>query len=160
MRGKKVLFLFLALLLPVCIFLFLKIFGKNQFDVAPLHQEEVIAPTNCDFHYTAPYVVVDSIMQLIRGRGEAQFYLVNFSGDADVSGLIRSEIGDTSLRVLNGLRLAPEPRFLGTCILLLSPPSDLVLVDNEGNIRGHYQGSDLDERDRLVVELKILLKQY
>lgn len=160
MRGKKVLFLFLALLLPVCIFLFLKIFGKNQFDVAPLHQQEVTAPPDCNFHYAAPYVVADSIMQLIRGKGEAQFYLVNFSGDADVSGLIRSEITDPSLSMLNGLRLDPEPGFFSTCIFLLSPPSDLVLVDSEGNIRGYYQGSDLDERDRLVVELKILLNQY
>ena len=160
MRGKKILFLFLALLLPVCIFLFLKIFGKNQFDVTPLHQEEVIAPVDCNLHYSAPYTLADSTLRLFRGRGEAKFYLVNFSRDLDVPGWIDSEINDPSLTILDGLSLGTNPQQIGKCILLLSPPSDLVLVDNQGSIRGYYNGADLDERDRLVVELKILLKQY
>lgn len=160
MSGKKALFLFLALLLPVCIFLFLKIFGKNEFNVPALHQKEVIAPTGCNLEYTAPYVLADSTMEIIRRKGEAQFYLLNFSGDDGVPGLIKSEVSDPALSVQDGLRLGPDPDFLGKCIFLIAAPSDLVLLDNDGRIRGYYEGGDLDERDRLVVELKILLKQY
>ena len=37
MKQKKTVFLFLALILPICIFLFLKFFGKNEFAVEPLY---------------------------------------------------------------------------------------------------------------------------
>ena len=37
MLNKKTLFLFLALVLPIGIFLFLKFFGRNEFSVEPLY---------------------------------------------------------------------------------------------------------------------------
>src|SRR5688572_30226278 len=45
MNGKKVVFLFLAFLLPICIFIFLKIFGKNEFRVEPLFQDDKVKIT-------------------------------------------------------------------------------------------------------------------
>ena len=47
-----------------------------------------------------------------------------------------------------------------TCDLLLQPPWKVVLIDDDRKIRGYYDPEDRDEMDRLVVELKILLKQY
>ena len=61
MKNTKALFLFLALILPVCIFLFLKFFGKNEFEVKPLFLDS--APpvvTGCPA-VAVPYVVDDSI---------------------------------------------------------------------------------------------------
>ena len=37
---------------------------------------------------------------------------------------------------------------------------DLVLLDNEGTIRGQYVSDDREEMDRLITELSILLKKY
>jgi hypothetical protein len=61
MKFQKVLFLFLALLLPVVIFIFLKSFGKNEFAVQPLFQDAVESPVDCEnFQYHTPYVIKDS----------------------------------------------------------------------------------------------------
>jgi hypothetical protein len=38
--------------------------------------------------------------------------------------------------------------------------SDVVLVDFEKRIRGQYDVSSLEEMDRLIVEMKIILKRY
>ena len=61
MKSTKALFLFLALILPVCIFLFLKFFGRNDFEFNPLFSD---APppgdANC-LPVTTPYLVPDSV---------------------------------------------------------------------------------------------------
>jgi hypothetical protein len=58
----KVIFLLLAFVFPVCIFVFLKLFGRNEFDVPPLFATEA-PPLNegCDFKPSLPYFVPDSI---------------------------------------------------------------------------------------------------
>jgi hypothetical protein len=47
-----------------------------------------------------------------------------------------------------------------SCALLLKSPWKVVLIDDQRRIRGYYDPEDRDEMDRLIVELKILLKQY
>ncbi|HEU5291142.1 MAG TPA: hypothetical protein VFU05_10895, partial [Cyclobacteriaceae bacterium] len=60
---KKGLFLFLALLLPVMVFVFLKFFGKNEFAVEPLFQEGIETPVACQsFSFKSPYTIADSIL--------------------------------------------------------------------------------------------------
>ena len=61
-RGSKGILLFLALLLPICIFLFLKFFGKNEFAVEPLFTEGKASDETC-FPVSYPYVVSDSVMK-------------------------------------------------------------------------------------------------
>ena len=64
MRGKKALFLFLALALPICIFVFLKMFGRNEFDVPLLYDKGVLQkPAECNVVYNEPYTIADSIMR-------------------------------------------------------------------------------------------------
>ena len=36
----------------------------------------------------------------------------------------------------------------------------LVLVDSDGRIRGYYLDGSLEEIDKLILELQILLKKY
>jgi len=43
---------------------------------------------------------------------------------------------------------------------LMDAGSSIALVDHLGRIRGYYRGDDRDEVDRLIVEMKIILKQY
>src|SRR6478609_6842800 len=65
-RFKKVLFLFLALLLPIAVFVFLKSFGKNEFAVKPLFQETVESSVNCkSVSYKVPYFVHDSVLSQV-----------------------------------------------------------------------------------------------
>ena len=62
-RFIKVLFLFLALGLPIVVFVFLKLFGKNQFAVAPLFQDSIQSPVGCNsFAYQTPYTIPDSLL--------------------------------------------------------------------------------------------------
>ena len=60
---KKIIVLFLALLLPVAIFIFLKSFGKNEFEVKPMFQDAVNQPTDCSsFKYQTPYQVAEDYL--------------------------------------------------------------------------------------------------
>jgi hypothetical protein len=163
MSGKKTLFLFLALLLPVCVFLFLKFFGKNQFDVPPLYQAD-IPEASCGIRYTAPYVLPDSVMQRVKAENNfVPLFIVNFS--TSDSGLNRVLEGVTpeEVKVIPASNLSLKPTeltFIRDCILLMKPTFDLVLVDNQNKIRGYYKTTDREEIDRLIVELEIILKKY
>jgi hypothetical protein len=42
----------------------------------------------------------------------------------------------------------------------MSGDTSVALVDHKNRIRGYYDGIDRDEADRLIVEMKIILKQY
>ena len=58
----KVIFLLLAFVLPVCVFVFLKLFGRNEFDVPPLFVTEAPPVQGvCDFKPSLPYFVPGSI---------------------------------------------------------------------------------------------------
>jgi len=45
------------------------------------------------------------------------------------------------------------------CVFLANA-NRIVLVDTEGHIRGLYPDASLKEIDRLILELKIIFKQY
>jgi hypothetical protein len=44
--------------------------------------------------------------------------------------------------------------------LLSQSPNNIVLIDEQKRIRGHYDGTDRDELDRLEAEINIILKKY
>jgi hypothetical protein len=162
MSGKKIVFLFLALLLPVSIFVFLKIFGSNQFDVPPLHQDHIDGkPADCSLNYQAPYVLPDSVMEKIRAGKKSLLYILNFSNDSSVLQQATDDIDANELTIVQSHTLSfPDVDFIKRCLLIVPPPYDLVLIDKEKRIRGYYKGNDREELDRLVVELKIILKKY
>jgi hypothetical protein len=164
MRGKKILFLFLALLLPVCIFIFLKLFGKNQFDVPLLfHTRDAEFPTSCGIAYTAPYTIPDSVLNMLRREGETPVYVLNFFSDSSVLARVVTEIGEEEVTIIQARDLPVDSskfQFLKNCILLAKDPANIILIDDEKRIRGFYEASDRDEIDRLLVELNIILKRY
>ena len=53
-----------------------------------------------------------------------------------------------------------DVQVLRECVLLMPSETSLTLVDHRNRIRGYYDGSDLDEVDRLIVEIKVILKEY
>src|SRR5690606_16129251 len=76
---KKALFMFLALLLPVLIFVFLRSFGKNEFDVPPLFADSVNVPVNCSsYNYTKPYTVADSILRTMQWNATDSLTIIVF----------------------------------------------------------------------------------
>jgi hypothetical protein len=164
MKGKKTLFLFLALLLPGCIFVFLKIFGKNQFDVPLLYQEgKIEAPADCGYSYDVPYSIPDSIMKKIESGGRSALYVLNFSGAQAVLNRLMTETQGEDLSFVLASDLfgdANAQRIIKDCILLMKAPADLVLIDTEKRICGYYSSAKLDDVDRLLLETKILLKKY
>jgi hypothetical protein len=164
MKGKKIIFLILALLLPATIFVFLKLFGKNEFQVPILHEDTVPhAANNCDFTYRTPYRVADSIITALDPRRKDSVYVFNFDSRlADPMNRVSTEFADDPVRVVNTADLPQrfEPSFLRECVLLMPPDSAVTIVDNQNRIRGYYDATDRDEVDRLIVEIKIILKQY
>jgi len=164
MKGKKLVFLLGALILPVAIFIFLKIFGRNEFRVPALHEAGMIeAPANCNFHYSVPYRVADSVMvNLGLNRKDSLYVLYADPGLKTAMKRISVEFDGDPLSVisLSDLKDKMDLRILKECVLLMKPPSSVTLLDHHHRIRGYYEGTDRDEIDRLMVEIQIILNQY
>jgi hypothetical protein len=158
MQGKKALFLFLALLLPVGIFIFLRSFGKNEFDVPAFYQDKAPIVAECGLSYKAPYVLPDSVMTQLAGEGKNELYLIHLSGD--LSSRIKQEIKDKEVTFVEGTLFQKNIEQFKKCILLVPAQEDLIVVDSLGKIRGYYSSLDREEVDRLLLETKILLKKY
>jgi hypothetical protein len=164
MRGKKILFLFLALLLPICVFLFLKLFGKNEFAVQPLFQDSLPENFSGCPPVQLPYKIhTETLSQIISDTdslGLIYFKTDNSSRESDNQmARIRREFKSDKilLTIATGNLLNDHTR---KCIFLLKDPYDLVLVDRKGVVRGQYVSHDRDEMDRLITEVDIILKKY
>ncbi len=163
--NRKIIFLLLALALPVLVFVFLKFFGKNEFVVEPLYQTaELKLPLDCA-GIKFPYFISDSVYSFLKRGHETDSLLVilyeSRAKDVKASAdqLIRVQ---ESFQFGTGLglkRIAMEDKSIA-CSLLLQSSLDLVLVDAKKRIRGQYNSNDRDEVDRLMTELDIILKRY
>jgi len=164
MTFRKIIFLFLALLLPAAVFVFLKLFGRNEFHVPVLlEQGNVAAPANCDFPYTTPYRVPDSVFTTLDKNQGDSLYVFYFDLSLNTAmDRVTVEFGDAPVQLVSPSRLPENTnvRVLKECVLLMEPGISVALVDHRNRIRGYYDGSDRDEVDRLIVEMKIILKQY
>ena len=163
MKSTKALFLFLALILPVCIFLFLKFFGRNEFDVQPLFSDSPPpAGTNCPA-VALPYVVHDSIRSQLLGSNDSLVMIV-FNNEADInsSNQIKRVAEEVSNLPLTLLTFSGSERhlFWKNCVFFLKDPNDVVVVDRRGRIRGQYTSTDREDADRLLTEVTIILKRY
>lgn len=151
MKRKPIL-LFLALLLPGLVFVFLKFFGKNQFDIPVYHQDSIAAPAYCELPVQFPYVLPDSVSPL----REDQVGIV-ISGDYAKMEMDRLSQEFESTEFV--FRHVSENQ-AWRCVLLLEPPWNTVLVDTRGRIRGYYAIGSREEMDRLMLEMKILMNKY
>jgi hypothetical protein len=163
MKGNKLIFLFLAFLLPVLIFLFLKFFGKNEFAVEPLFSTEAPEiPSGCT-PVSIPYHVPDSVTKTLTLENDSLTLLVFGKPDKEaLTQLARvdEEFGDDAIHQKIIEQTHPEYTSLKQCIFFLKEPFDLVLVDRRGTIRGQYVVNDREEVDRLLTEIAIILKKY
>jgi hypothetical protein len=164
--NKKILYLFLALILPGLIFIFLKRFGKNEFTI-PIYFERSADSLNnvCQTRYTQPYHIPDSVLQkaawhasptslfvtdsLLKDNSEMKRLSDAFvPGEFQYIGLDNRKFGQPTLS-----------RWL-SCVFMMKPQCNVVLVDSEKRIRGYYKIGSREEMDRLIMEMQILLKKY
>ena len=161
MRVRKFAYLFLALLVPGLIFVFLKFAGTNRFDVPVYPVDGNPLHSDCVGDVAGPYFIPDSLWRRVPNK--TSLVVVMFSsGDFDEESLSRSVVGEVGPRVtfINGDRLSPDPARWRGCVFLLQAPRQSTLIDSLGQIRGQYDLRNLDEIDRLRVEVKILLGSY
>jgi len=162
MNLKKPILLFLALLFPACIFLFLKFFGKNEFAVPPLYTDS--APEGakeCGVSVALPYHIPDHVKSPLF-LSEDSLVLIHF-GELNSVGAKQLERVSNEYGKAIKLQLMPasdSAMQLKSCIFFLKDRYDLVLVDRAGLIRGEYISDDREEVDRLLIELAILNKKY
>ena len=164
---KKVFYLFLALLLPGLIFVFLKYEGRNEFAI-PVYYLEGIGQlsTGCAPSSEKPYVLPDSLWQLT-GVKQSRANVLIFEEPPGTVKEWRMAIdeefgkeivwlGDASLTIPDSAARDKWKK----CIFSLNNPWHAVLFDDKGQIRGYYDPDSREESDRLRVELKILLMKY
>jgi len=154
---KKII-LFVALPLPILVFVFLKFFGKNEFEVPIYYTDGVTRNIPGCNPYPIPYVLPDSALNAWGWTGaKATLVVLNENGIKDNLARVAElfEAGDYTI-----LKVADAPYEVRTCILLAGDTSKIVIVDDQKRIRGYYTPTTRKETDRLGVELRILLKQY
>ncbi len=162
MQGKKILFLFLALLFPICVFIFLKMFGKNEFAVPPLYQDtppEIQAGcTPVKLPYKVPHKIQDAIIAPTDSLVLVYFKSTDPSNESQ-NQIIRTEkeFEKDPLTIITADTLIAQYR---SCVFFLKEPNDLILIDHSGLIRGQYVSNDREEVDRLITEVDIILKKY
>jgi hypothetical protein len=163
MKGKQFIYLFLALLFPGCIFVFLKFFGKNEFAVAPLYQTVApVASAECP-GIKMPYLVPDSVLNAIEIENDS-LVLVVF-GDLTAEGKsqlnrVDDAFSDAPLHEFQVLNDHVRYPTWHSCIFFLREPFNLVLVDNHRQIRGEYNINDREDVDRLLTEIAIILRKF
>jgi hypothetical protein len=163
MNRTKAIFLFLALILPVCIFLFLRIFGKNEFNVEPLFLASGPPGSKECQGASAPYLLNDSIKSQL-SFGNDSLLLIAFDANREANATnqlkrMKDEIENLPVTFLT-LPQSERHLFWKRCIFFLQEPQDLVMIDAKGQIRGQYTSSDREDIDRLLTELTIILKRY
>lgn len=181
MKIKQTVILLVAFVLPIGIFVFLKTLGKNEFDVAPLHQEgSVNVSTECGVSYQSPYVVPLKVLSDLRWSKTDSLTLYVFDNplmdDKAVSNKLAGVYSDEELQLHKittdslgtGRSEDKDPivkdavsiEQLQECFFLMEHKKNAVLVDTRQRIRGYYDLSSREEIDRLAVEIKIILKKY
>lgn len=162
MNAKKILLLFLALLFPACIFVFLKFFGQNEFAVPPLYTDVIPdGIKECGITLELPYHIADSIHSTFSMKSKPlsliHFGNMTVESETQLERVKAEHATDVNMQFMPASKEAAR---IMQCVFFLKNSYNLVLVDKEGLIRGQYISGDREEMDRLLTELTILLKRY
>lgn len=161
MSTRKVLFLLLVFLFPLSLVFIFQFFSEGVYEVPPLYEEGVTdVPAGCPYDYSKkPYLLPDSLYAK-EGVQEALLTLYYFNGSGNENRLnlkrIREQF-DAGLVTVTEMPESEDVVFLRRCVFLAGKDTAAVLADSARRIRGYY-GSSLEEMDRLIVEMKIILE--
>jgi hypothetical protein len=181
MKATKVFFLFLALVLPVGIFVFLKLFGRNEFDVPALYVTEAPPQLAGCTAAKQPYNVPDSIRMAYLHPGDslAVIFFQPLSGEAlNQLDRVREQTANDPVRLTQAdstntqvdsahtqtdsthTSAQFDPARIRRCAFFMEGDVNVVMIDGRGVIRGQYKAAEREEIDRLLTEITILLKKY
>ncbi len=217
MRGIRILqglVLLCILMVPIMIFVFLKTFGVNQYDIPILFQEGVEDPLrDCDFEGTGQHRIpeftfvsqdsekigrsemedkitivdffftscpsicpimsteMERVDDVFRDEERVQIYSISIDPEYDNPDVLQKYAerhnASDSWHFLTGNK--SETYNLARCGFIIPAidgqgvPEDFihsdkfVLIDEEGRIRGYYSGTNREDVDLLILEIKILL---
>ncbi len=171
---RKVTLLVLALLLPVMVFVFLHYFGKNEFVVPVFYETPTdTIPSGCKIDQY-PYQVRSSKTEIrdvtvvffasgltVDEYTDAMFQLSRLENEfrEDAPTLVTFGRMDVDPDNQNKLLANADYEHEQKCVFLVGA-NRIVLVDANRYIRGLYKDASLKEIDRLILELKIIKKQY
>jgi hypothetical protein len=156
MKNKKSIFLGLALILPVAIFIFLKLFGKNKFDIPVYYKNGV--DSVCVTNKSRPFEVDNIVIKSIDWKNQPT--LLTYTPSEKELENFKHVWQEIKTSEVTSVYLAADSTQWRDCLLLMRDPWKTVLVDTDRHIRGYYNLSSREETDRLIVELQILLEQY
>ncbi len=157
---KKVIYLLLALVFPGLIFVFLRNFGKNQFDIPIYYEQGITNKSECGNIDQGQYFLPDSLLKTLEWKKGVALLTVgtNHNETKDLAQLTTSVEGARVISLDN--IEASQLLKIKNCVLFLKAPWKALLMDEQKRIRGYYALNSREEMDRLEVEFKILLKKY
>lgn len=159
--SKKIFYLFLALLLPGLIFVFLKYFGRNEFDIPVFYSDGIGDSLSvCKIKSKGQYHISDSAFSRLKCNNCGSLLIVDGHWNEAKALSDKAKLANIEIVFLKDILSDEEVDLFRKCVLFMKPPWDVVLVDEQRRIRGYYKLGHRDEMDRLEVELKILLKKY
>jgi hypothetical protein len=157
MKLQQLILLFVALLLPIVIFVFLRTFGKNEFTVPPMFADTIPdLPEYCDGRKTLPYAIDAENLASLRIDIDS-LACISFSSAEERLGRVKEEFANDPLAFHRVTESNDQKRH---CIFLMNEPFDVALVDSKGRIRGQYNSSKRDEVDRMLTEIAIIFRKY
>ena len=176
--GKiKPIILIAVLILPVGIFLFLKKFGENRFEVPIYHEKGLVFEGEGCNTESAPHIVpailpgysYESGLSIIffremdwnvpGGEYEQVVRVCEFIEDKPVRTFRISENSLEGSLCVSDVSVEKEKvEVWKKCGFALDDVGQWVLVDDLGRIRGYYEIDDREEADRLFMEIDILLE--
>jgi len=167
MNKTKITFLFLAFVLPVGIFVFLKLFGRNEFDVPPLYVHDAPPKLSGCVAASHPYHVPDSIRASYTSANDSLtiiYFQPLTSEGLNQLDRVREQTAHDPVRLTAGelstASAVVDSASVRRCAFFLDGAVNVVMIDKRGLIRGQYTADDREEIDRLLTEVTILLKKY
>ena len=154
---RKGFVLLFALLFPVIIFLFLKFFGQNEYELSVYNSscsdsiENLLSESNIN---------LNNIKILDVRISDDNLLIDNYINKLDISDEIKVITLSIQPRNLKWLNIKVDSlliKNLTTCIEnVVFDKSFIFLMDNKNNVRGHFNSADRREIERLDVEIDIL----
>ena len=154
---RKGFVLLFALLFPVIIFLFLKFFGQNEYELSVYNSS---CSDSIGKIFSDSKVSLNNIKILDVRLNNDNLLIDNYINKLEISDEIKVITLSDQLRNLKWLNIKDDSsliKSLTTCIEnIVFDKSFILLLDNKNNVRGYFNSADRREIERLDVEIDIL----
>lgn len=154
---RKGFVLLFALLFPVIIFLFLKFFGQNEYELSVYNSS---CYDSIGKIFSDSKVSLNNIKILDVRLNNDNLLIDNYVNKLEISDEIKVITLSDQLRNLKWLNIKDDSSLiknLTTCIEnIVFEKSFILLLDKNNNVRGYFDSADRGEIERLDVEIDIL----